>query len=121
MDPSQQPSTHTKANQLAGMVVVSHILVAALIAVLVYFLAVKKAASSGRGQPGSAVCKAETGVTCTQSGLTCDCTADAPTTPTAPTVHGVTCQLNKTNVYECHPDCDQLVLPSTTPLRSCAS
>jgi hypothetical protein len=164
----QQPTTintNTKtkmSNQLVWMIVVSCILVVALVAVLVYFLAVKEPSSSP-GQPGSAVCKAETGVTCTQSGLTCDCTAVAVTpttcktepgvtctktgtvcdctadavapttckagtgvtctktgsvcdctadTPTAPTVHGVTCQLNKSNVYECHPDCGQLVLPA---------
>lgn len=125
---SKQLPTSSARNKLVGaLIVVSCILFVALVAVLIYFLTIKTSA----GQT-SATCKTETGVTCTQSGLTCDCTADPvqckaetgvtctktgsvcdctadPVAPTAPTVHGVTCSLDG-NAYTCHPDCGQLVL-----------
>ena len=93
---SKQLPTSSARNKLVGaLIVVSCILFVALVAVLIYFLTIKTSA----GQT-SATCKTEPGVTCTQSGLTCDCTAD-PVQCKAET--GVTC-IKTGSVCDCTAD-----------------
>lgn len=116
---SKQLPTSMARNKVVGaLIVVSCILFVGLLAVLVYFLTSKPstgsaACNAGPGvsctQSGStcnctaqATCNAEAGVTCTRTGTVCDCTA-AVTPTTCKAGHGVTCTKTGT-VCDCSAD-----------------